>query len=589
MTMTPVWFGASDRPLFGMLHVPPGNRARGGVILCSPLGLEEIYAYDTYRSLAEDLEANGFVALRFDYDGTGDSAGDQYDPGRVPAWLGSIEAGVELLRSCGLTFIAVVGMRMGATLAAVQLSGDPVDALVLWDPCPSGRRYLREHRALQAFSAEGEAKADGSVETPGFLYLAETARELALLDIARTTGDLASRILLLTRSDRPRNVPLEERLGAGLHVERGVAIGQNELLNVPNQEGQVPEQTVHRIVAWLSQTTDATHGPVRAPESRKAVVGYGDQHEEIVERAIWIGPVGLFGILTEAENFSTGPTVVCLNSGRRIGPSRLWVELGRQWARAGVRVLRLELSGFGDSGIRPGQTPYVVFPPEAFDDMAEIIRAVSTPESADLVLVGLCSGAYHALEAGLLFPVQGVCAVNPWLIFSPPEMTSGEVDPRRQAIGVMRRWVRRLPAWRVQQVLSRLPDRAWWLVNLLGVLHPPARTLRRLVERDVRIFIIAGDFETREIERGTGRTLRRLGRTGRFRFDKMETLNHALFEYTGRERVRTMLYEYVMDQFVTQNGGLGGVAGHGQSPSADGLRDQTLESREQPDRYPSSR
>jgi len=581
MTALPVWFGVPDRPLFGMLHIPPEGRARGGVILCSPLGQEEIYAYDTYRRLAEGLEAHGFAALRFDYDGTGDSAGDQYDPGRVPAWLGSIEAGIELLRSCGPTFIAAVGMRMGATLAAEQLSRDPVDALVLWDPCPSGRRYLREHRALQAFSAEGETKTDGSIETPGFLYLSETVQELSLLEIAKTTGDLASRVLLLTRPDRARNTPMEERLGTGLHIERDAAIGQLELLNVPDREGQVPEQAVDLIVAWLSQQTmDLVDTPVNAPPVGKAVVGYDDEHRAIVESAIRIDPVGLFGILTEVENCRGGPIAVCLNSGRRIGPSRLWVELGRQWARAGVRVLRLEMSGFGNSDLRPGQTPHVIHPPEAFDDLAEIMKAAPVAESADVVLVGLCSGAYHALEAGLFLPVRAVCAVNPLLLITPPEMMSGDIDPRRQASVVMRRWMRRLPPWRVEQVLSRLPDRAWWIVYRFGFMHPPARTLKRLINKDVQVLLIAGGFESPEIERGARRALRRLVRTGRFRFHKMETLNHALYEHADRESVRDILYEYVVGQFVAQKGRRGRASSREQRSLTVGLRDQTLELRE---------
>jgi alpha-beta hydrolase superfamily lysophospholipase len=540
-----------------MLHTPPDGRARAGVVLCSPLGLEELYAYSTYRCLAEGLEANGFAALRFDYDGTGDSGGDQYDPGRVEAWLGSIEAAIELLRGCGLTFIAVVGMRMGATLAAAQLARDPVDALVLWDPCPSGRAYLREHRALQAFSLETEGKTDGSVETPGFLYLAETVRELSPLNIAKTTGDLASRVLLLTRPDRARSIPLDERLGTGLHIQRDEAIGQFELLNVPTREGQVPEQMVDRIVAWLSETVDPVDRPVNAPPVRKAVVGYNDQRQAIVESAIRIGSAGLFGIMTEVEDGRVGPIVVCLNTSleRRIGPSRMWVDLARQWARAGARVLRVEISGVGDSGVHPGQVPFVIHPPEALDDISEIINAMSAAESADVVLVGLCSGAYHALEGGLVLPVRGICAVNPLFTFTPPEMSSGDIDPRRQTIGEMKPWVKRLPAWwRVHQALTRLPDSAWWPVNRFGLLHPPARTLRRLVDRDVEVLVIAGYFETQKIKRGAGRALRRLVQSGRFRFDTVDKLDHSLFEFTGRERVQTMLYEYVVDQFVAQNG-----------------------------------
>jgi hypothetical protein len=215
---------------------------------------------------------------------------------------------------------------------------------------------------------------------------------------------------------------------------------------------------------------------------------------------------------------------------------------------------------------------------------------VSAAESSDVVLVGLCSGAYHALEAGLAFPVQGVCAVNPMFTFTPPEMSSGEFDPRRQTIGEMKPWVKRLPSWwRAHQALARLPDSAWWPVNQFGLLYPPARTLRRLVDRDVEVLVIAGYWETQKIKRGAGRALRRLVRSGRLRFDSIDELDHSLFESTGRQRVQTMLYEYVVDHFLDQNGRRGEVPSSEQSLSTIDVRDATLELRQQSDSSPSPR
>src|SRR5690242_11486928 len=87
----PVYFGPSERPLFGWLH--DAERAPGaslGLVICSPFGDEAIRTQRTIRHLAEDAARAGIPALRFDYDGAGDSAGNDLDSDRVHAWLRSI-------------------------------------------------------------------------------------------------------------------------------------------------------------------------------------------------------------------------------------------------------------------------------------------------------------------------------------------------------------------------------------------------------------------------------------------------------------------------------------------------------------------
>src|ERR1700722_528329 len=126
MTGRPVWFGPTERPLFGMVHVPEGNTARAGAVLCSPLGREDLHVHSTYRALAERLAALGIPVLRLDYDGTGDSAGFQDDPARVAAWSTSTRAALDLMRATRVPVMAAVGMRMGAPGAAVESTPQPL-------------------------------------------------------------------------------------------------------------------------------------------------------------------------------------------------------------------------------------------------------------------------------------------------------------------------------------------------------------------------------------------------------------------------------------------------------------------------------
>ena len=69
----PLYFGA-DAELFG-LYQPADASAGKAVLLCPPLGQEQIRCHRLYRQLAHALAAEGIAVLRFDYYGCGDSAG----------------------------------------------------------------------------------------------------------------------------------------------------------------------------------------------------------------------------------------------------------------------------------------------------------------------------------------------------------------------------------------------------------------------------------------------------------------------------------------------------------------------------------
>jgi hypothetical protein len=127
------------------------------------------------------------------------------------------------------------------------------------------------------------------------------------------------------------------------------------------------------------------------------------------------------------------------------------VTLARRWAADGVRCVRVDLSGLGESPARRGQAEQVLRAPEAFDDVRQVVDAVAG-DAGDVVLVGLCSGGYQALESALELSPGGVLAVNPLLRFTPPELLAGGgVDPRRRLCIPKRPWV--------GAVRARVPER----------------------------------------------------------------------------------------------------------------------------------
>lgn len=558
------WFGPPDRPLFAKLYVPDDTQTRGAVVLCPAFGLEGICAGRTYRVLAKKLCRRGFVVMRIDYDGTGDSAGSEADPRRVDSWIDSVRRAVDYLRSCGSAKVSVVGMRFGATVAAAAAPDCGLDALVLWDPCVDGRSFLREQRALFAMKfgsrPDGESSASRSGEALGVMYWGETVADMERVAVNSVHGDLARRVLVLTRPERRTNPSMRQRLSMP-HVDWGHASGQNELIGVEPFEARVPSKSVDTISEWLSSVIDPGTCRVSVALSGRATVeSASGQDREVVETIVSIGDVGLFGILAQPPQIASGVTMVLLNAGLidHVGPSRLWVTLSRRWAKAGLSVLRVDLSGIGDSPARPGQAIDVPYPREVFEDLELITHAVSPTDPSDIVLAGLCSGAYHAVEGALTMDVRGICALNPILAPKPSEiddrgatLRGAMPDSRRQANATRKAWVRKLPAhdllW---AVVNRLPEPAWWLIDLVGVDTPPVRSFEKLVERGVDTFVLCGDREIKDIRRGQNGRLRRLQRSSVFHLQKVPGTDHELFGYEIRQKVEAMVTTHVLDHFA---------------------------------------
>ena len=148
--MNPFYFGTSAKPLYGVYYPPRGGTARDvGIVLCYPMGQEYMRAHRAFRQLSNLLARAGFHVFRFDYYGTGDSGGDA-DVGTLTQWQEDIRAAIEELKdTAGVQKVALVGLRLGASLATVAAAGrSDVASVTLWDPVTDGAGYLDELLAV---------------------------------------------------------------------------------------------------------------------------------------------------------------------------------------------------------------------------------------------------------------------------------------------------------------------------------------------------------------------------------------------------------------------------------------------------------
>src|SRR5438874_878972 len=85
---TAFYLESGQHSLFAWLHCPDRPAHAGhGIVLCPPLGHEQVHAHRSLRHLADACARAGFPTLRLDYHGTGDSAGSDEDPDRWATWL----------------------------------------------------------------------------------------------------------------------------------------------------------------------------------------------------------------------------------------------------------------------------------------------------------------------------------------------------------------------------------------------------------------------------------------------------------------------------------------------------------------------
>lgn len=539
MTAQPVYFGPRERSLAGWLHLPPSGRARGGVLICGPVAREHTVAYPSLRLLAEQLAETGLASLRLDYDGTGDSAGGMGDRDRLHAWQSSIRTGLQFLRSTGVPAVSVVGLRLGALLAITALPGEQLASFVAWDPQLRGRRFLREQQVLASVETGpgGEpTKHDGAVHGFGAVFPAELGAELTQLRVDPHASPVAQRFLL---AHRPYDVEL---LSSVKHL--GVELTTLELHDQEQMLEGSPTRPATAAVQAMVDYLDSWHpgraGPVRVPPHRLAMQVQDREGRQVVER-FWHSRDGqLFGVAcSPPDEQGPGPRIVFLPSGlgHRVGLGNLWVDLARECAAQGLSSVRVDLSGLGDSSVRPGHVAGEVYTQAAVDDIVQVARDVAAHDPSAVHLVGHCSSAWAALRAAEVLRPRSVHAVH-YLPFAEwqADVLAPTVTERTRVRTLLTR------ARRSGLLPSRadVPAWMWILLDRAGVWPSPMRLIAGLVAAGTRVQVLSDDVEAGYFVSVRHRALRKLP-ASRFEIEVMPVRDHALSASRTRQHVARSL------------------------------------------------
>ena len=163
-------FGGPEA-IFGCRHLAAEAHggAPAGVVVCSSVGPDAAASYGAEARLGRALARAGIAAQRFHYRGTGASAGVPQELS-FPAMVADARAALDRLRTSigSSAVVGVVGVRLGALVAArlaASLDGAPV---ALWSPASDARHVLEA--AARARAAHHPVLDRGPVPevSPGF-------------------------------------------------------------------------------------------------------------------------------------------------------------------------------------------------------------------------------------------------------------------------------------------------------------------------------------------------------------------------------------------------------------------------------------
>lgn len=413
----PIVFAGS----IGWLH--PGSRRRG-VVLASAFGLEGLTAHRAWGELAERLAAAGLPTLRFDWPGTGDSLGDDRGPDRLDHWRAGLGAAIDrLVAETGVEEIAIVGLRLGATIAAnVAATRGDVARFVALAPVISGRSFVREQRSLSRLlrvrSDDDPPDTDeiGGWAVGGHFTSEATGQAIGGLDLRgsrRPAGDVA---IFVRAGDGLAAGLAEGWRTQGAKVDELPFDDFEAFLTDPTTT-RVPTATWEAVVARLAADLPEGAPSLPSPPPSSDIAPQRLEGDGFVEEPMLFGPDDrLFGVLTTPASPKVGaPTVIILPAGRNphVGWGRGTVELARALAADGRRVFRMDQAGIGDSHRHPGGPDEVLYASAAIADVTAAMDRLARPGDDRFVLVGACSGAHLALHAALAEPrVVGLAMIN---------------------------------------------------------------------------------------------------------------------------------------------------------------------------------
>ena len=503
------------------------------------------------------------LVLRFDFHGTGDSAGTYTDVDRVNAWRNSVTDSVKYLESLGLSRIVLAGMRFGATLAMLECAKHAsVTHLILWDPVISGKKYIRELKVLSGSAAAAQPAAtdsrsahavnsetipgDDALAVGGTVHTGSTLAEIGKVDLLTCeVSPHLKYVLIIQRSDRPVSSKLEKVfLDKNIQTKSVALEGTDGVLDRATEEVTIPREIMDFIVnelatAFAENGADARPFAFHTKEASSAISEWNGTR--IQEQFVRIGPAALHGVLcTVAGTVTPQKLVIFLNSGteHHLGPGRVWVEFGRGLTVEGVDTLRVDFSGIGES--RHVGSPRQIRPYDAeqIEDIQNMVKYARHLGYARVAVLGLCAGAWLALDSSLSAPSicrpDAVVAINPQVYWRRGDPTPIAISKFRKPNAA--EWEAWGKKWHI-----------WSLLDSIGLKAHSAVRLTKLCKAGVSVLTIfsEGDPGLIYFKNRIWSSVCKLIQKKSLTLVEVKGIDHAMHQYHKRPKMFEAIIQFV--------------------------------------------
>ncbi|QDT06641.1 Linear gramicidin synthase subunit D [Rubripirellula lacrimiformis] len=161
------YFTSDGDRLFSVRYAPKSCRASKSIILCHSIGHEYARGHRNLQQLAIQLCKIGYEVLRFDFASTGNSEGDCERLDLATMQQNLVDAKRFMQMRSGTESVSVVGLRLGASIAALMPTGT-FDSAVLWDPVIRGDQFLASldqfhQHALESLTRFNQIRSAGPI------------------------------------------------------------------------------------------------------------------------------------------------------------------------------------------------------------------------------------------------------------------------------------------------------------------------------------------------------------------------------------------------------------------------------------------
>ncbi len=259
---------SGGQELHGVLDLPAEPTGRA-LVLCHPFAEEKKCAHRTMVEAARACAAAGWAALRFDMRGCGDSPGSfgRFD---LNDWRADIVAALECAaRQARADTVGLLGLRLGATLAAevAEERGD-VACLALWEPVVDGGAYIRQNlrrsmikammtrheggEETEGAAAQAHALGEGTVDFDGYQVPATLREQIAAKNLLAEPRGYAGPVLVMNLTSRETVTEPLQRLADAYARGTAIAVKQEPVWQRIGIIDASP--TITATVEWLTQT-----------------------------------------------------------------------------------------------------------------------------------------------------------------------------------------------------------------------------------------------------------------------------------------------------------------------------------------------